>query len=141
MSLSNYASTCFSLAQELAASLTPEDARELAADLTTLGQAGWNSWLLDHAHDVADYVAATPSRRSSRKAWRDPQFRRRLTLGAWLRCRESGGLLRVIARNEIWLTPGGSYRDMAAKAADVYWDILMEEVPEWPFAECFSLRR
>lgn len=134
MSLGNYASACRNLLQELRSSLSAEDVEALAADCVALELNGWERWVSDHEAEIVAFVSAPPSARRARRAWQDPRARRRLTLAAILHLLQAGIVLDTV--DQMDLQPGGSCRDMAARAGEAYNRIVFDqEVPLWPFDE------
>ena len=127
----NYAAACGEFGSELKSSLTTEDVNELRADCVSLGDEGWLRWVLEHSELIAAYIAATPSQRRTRKAWNNPVLRRRLVLASFLHVHRAWAVLKALDDSN--LEPGKSYRDTAVLAGNVYFQILYEQIPDWPF--------
>lgn len=137
MGLSNYVSASSGHARELADSLTEEEITALAHTLRACGLHEWQTWCADRLHQIHDYVAATPSQRSRKKAWQDPQLRPLLVLAAITHCQRAHALLEALIENETILSVGGSYRDTTAHAGTVQNQLENMCIPEWP--EAFEL--
>lgn len=131
--LDSYASACTGFELELIESLTTEDQDELRKDCKSLKVDKWYSWANANHEMILDFLAATPSFRKKKKAWKDPVLRRRLTLAALQYLNGAHGLLESAA--DLALHVGASYRDMARMAADKYLEILSVPYRHWPLDE------
>ena len=131
MSLSNYAAACSRLACELKADFTREDIDELRSDCVSLREDGWILWKLENTDTISAYVSASPSERLRKKAWQDPQSRRRLVLASIQHVLGARALLSGIL--DYKLEPGKGYRETAALAGKAYLQIFLEDIPAWPF--------
>ncbi len=132
MSLYRYASESGYLAEELIESLTSSDVDALRDDCEAMGMDGWLAWRHKYAEHVDAFAKATPSRRASKKAWRDPVLKRRLVLASIHCMRKAEYLLNGLTQHPI--EPGGSYRETAVEASEVYDDVFRKGFPEdWPF--------
>ncbi|MBW2623169.1 MAG: hypothetical protein JRD68_09710 [Deltaproteobacteria bacterium] len=133
MSLYKYAQACTGFELELKESLTREDITELRKDCAALGLKAWYSWTSENLPSISAYIAATPSQRQKRKAWKDPAVKRFLVLGALYEVQCAKNLLKGLVQHEHNLIPGSPYRDMAVKAAEAYREIFLQDVHDWPF--------
>ena len=129
MSLGNYIGACSTLADELILSLTPQELEHLHASLKGKKVMDWVRWRLNNENLVAEFVAATPQQRKTRKKF-DAE-RLYLTMAGAQHCLEARALLSVVVNSV--LRPGGSYREMAAAAGLAYGHAFASEVPYWPF--------
>jgi len=88
--------------------------------------------------DLSSFVSAAPGARRAKRAWQDPVVRRRMTLAAIFHVMQAEIVLNTL--HQMDLTPGGSYRDMAAYAGEAYNRIVFDQdVPLWPFDEYLEL--
>lgn len=129
MRLDRYAHMCGAIASELAESLTTEDVTRLKADLDGETAYAWMAWRTQNEQRVAAFVAASPSERQRRKAWR--QDRLRLTLAAIQHSLEGHAVLDAVEREA--LEPGDPYRKVASRAGLAYSRIFGADIPDWPF--------
>lgn len=130
MSLQVYSEQCFGMAQEFSESLQNEEVDALREWLRRSGAEAWREWRGVHAQHAEQFVAAGPAQRARRRL--SPSDRLLLTLGAYQCCVEAGELLHQAAQ----LQPGGSYRAMAATAAQAYrrlHDKERRQLPMWPW--------
>ncbi|WP_413206754.1 hypothetical protein [Rhodospirillum sp. A1_3_36] len=131
MSLANYAHACRTLAQELVESLSSEQVEDLRASLEGVTHKEWTEWMRKYAPQISAFVAATPSQRQRKKAWKDPVLRAQLSLAGYHHLLQGQHILDAVDRHGLY--PGGSYRMMGSLAGDAYWDILgAGDVPFWP---------
>lgn len=129
MSLDLYVTHCDVLACELRDSLEKADVHALALKLADKSRLEWLRWRTENEKLIADFVAATPAERKSKKRFQ--QDRLLLTLAGVQHCMEAFALLRAIDNNP--LAPGQSYRSMAAAAGIAYQELFEVEIPDWPF--------
>jgi hypothetical protein len=127
-----YAQECGKFVSELRESLTVADVNELRKDCAHLGVDGWDQWFFENLHQISAFVAATSSERETRNVWQDPVLKRHLVLASIQQLTRACNLLEGIHR--YGLSPGLSYRKMAAKAADAYLEIFLKQpASDWPF--------
>lgn len=132
MGLDNYALASSAHLIELVQSLTNEDVRALASDLSALGEQNWLRWQIEHESEIQDYVSATPSTRERKKKWNEPTLRRKLVLCSIIHCQAAHALLRFLSQYEGALPPGGSYRGTTALAGSLFFQIWDTEIQDWP---------
>lgn len=128
MGIGNYISACHGLADELRDSLTDGDVAELHKLLEGLTLLDWTRLRVSHQKLVTDFVSATPRQRKAAKFRKERLF---LTMAGIQHCLEAEAILR--AMDEHFLEPGGSYREMAARAGEAYDRMYELEIPNWPF--------
>lgn len=128
MGIASYASACHGLADELRDSLTEAEVLELHSLLKGLTLLDWTKLRVSNQKLVTDFVAATPSQRKAAKFRKEKLF---LTMAGIQHCLEAEAILR--AMDEHLLEPGGSYREMAARAGEAYDRMYEFEIPNWPF--------
>jgi len=132
--LGNYAYACEGFLDELKSSLSKDQIESLRADCTELGLDAWLDWFLLNKSEIVSFVAATPSGRMAKKKWQHPVNLPRLVLGAYHHVWQALQLLDVL--REVPITPGGSYRNMAVVAGELYMRIRYgKSLPLWPFGE------
>jgi len=125
-----YAQACRALAQEGIDELTEPDVQALRDELVLLGEVGWLQWQVDHNQDISEYLLATPSVRKKTKRWQ--AMKTKLALAAYDEFQRAAKLLAM--GDEAVFRPGGSYRDTALLASELYWELKSFEPEPWPFA-------
>jgi hypothetical protein len=134
MSLANYCSACFNLANELRNSLELQEVEALHHALKGRKVVEWVRWRNSNDSLVYEFVEATPKERTKKVKFRE--HRLYLTMAAIQHCLEAQAILAVAS--DPVLLPGGSYRSMAAMAGHAYWKLVDHEIPYWPFPGCES---
>tara|TARA_B100000700_G_scaffold270027_1_gene311870 strand:- start:11459 stop:11875 length:417 start_codon:yes stop_codon:yes gene_type:complete len=126
-----YAQQAAELAEELASSLTEREVQFLRERFEAATLASWRDWQAEAADDVRAFVRATPAQRRRRKRWAEALPL--LTHAAYLHCVQAHAMLHAVSQHD--LTPGGSYRDAAARAGDAYQTAqrIESDFPEWPW--------
>lgn len=132
MGLNSYASASLRLSTELEQLMSKDEIDSLFSELKTFGEKAWIKWQLSNSQTIIEFVAATPAQRVRKKEWNKPKLRGKLILASIIHCQAAYKLLSFLTQNEPWLKPGGGYRDMAARAGDLYWSLLDTDVPNWP---------
>lgn len=129
--MDRYAQQAAALAEELVESLTEDEIQFLRERFAVATLQGWRAWRGEAADDVRAFVRATPSERRRRKRWREAFPL--LTHAAYLHCARAHAMLLAVSQHD--LTPGGSYRDAAARAGDAFQAAMGAECdfPEWPW--------
>ena len=122
--------------EELKQSLTESDLDELHAELSQLGEHGWLKWFAANQNEISEFLLATPTARTRRKAWKNQSLRLRLTFGAIRYVQESGIVLSVLNESvcvEIASIVG--YRHVNSEAAGLFYEMseLIDEIDIWPF--------
>jgi hypothetical protein len=128
MSLGRYAMECEGLADELRDSLTEAEVVELHRLLSGRSVNEWVRWRCANSKRVSSLVAATPGQRKAPRLRKDKLF---LTMAGIQHCLEAQAILRAVDGH--FLEPGGSYREMAARAGEAYDQMYEFEIPNWPF--------
>jgi len=126
-----YAQQAAALAAELVESLTEGEIQFLRERFEAATLQDWRTWQEEAADDVRAFVRATPTQRRHRKRWSEALPL--LTHAAYLHCVNAHAMLLAASQHD--LTPGGSYRDAAARAGDAYHTAaaLAADFPEWPW--------
>jgi hypothetical protein len=132
--LDNYASAALNLADELRASLSDPEIGALHSALSGRPVIDWIRWRNENSGLVSEYVSATPSQRNQKKKFKE--HRLYLIMAGVQQCLEAHALLAVVTNS--WLTPGGSYRSMAADAGEAYNRLYEYDIPYWPFEQSES---
>lgn len=130
MSLDLYVNHCEGLACELRDSLETVEVLALRNRLAEATKTEWLRWRLENEELVVQFVAATPAERKRTKKFQKEKLL--FTLAGIQHCMEGYALLRVIDNNP--LSPGRSYRSMAAVAGIAYRQLFDVEIPDWPFS-------
>ena len=137
-SLSKYIGATQQHAEELQQALTEADLAALHQDLAALGKHGWLKWSAEHRNQIADFLQATPTVRSRRKAWQNQSLRLRLSYGAILYAQESGIVLTVLHQSScIEAESMLGYRNMTASASELFYEMAyqLRSRHQWPFPE------
>ena len=119
--------------RELIDYLSSAETDALREQCRNLGEKGWIKWFDENRAEVIAYVRATPSQRKRKKAWQDPDKKGLLVLSAILHASRARSLLDGLA-NRLF-DSGQSYRDMTALSGEVYLDVLLRDIPDWPFPD------
>lgn len=133
MGLGKYAVACDDLANELRNTLTDTDIAELHRMFQGHSVSYWGGLRMTHQDLISRFVGSTPSQRNGRRFRENKLF---LTMAGIQHCREAEAILTEL--NSSFLEPGGSYRDMAARAGEAYVRLLCFDIPVWPFDELES---
>jgi hypothetical protein len=133
MAFSSYALECEGLADELRESLSESELSELHELLAGRPVIDWIRWRTANAALISAFVGATPSQRK-KKMFREQRLL--LTMAGIQHCLEAEALLTVL--DDPLLSPGNSYRGMAAVAGDAYQRLYDFEIPDWPFDDLES---
>lgn len=133
MGLSKYALECEGFAEELRESLSESELSELHKLLDGRALIDGFRWRGANAALVSAFVGATPSQRRNKK-FREQRLL--LTMAGIQHCLEAHALLTVL--DDPLLSPGGSYRGMAAVAGKAYDRLYDFEIPDWPFDDLES---
>src|SRR4030042_260787 len=128
-SMGRYQTAGEALAEELAAALSTADVDALRSELARAGFVAWKRWGCENRAAISAFLRATPAERRRKKAWRDPGYRRRLTLAALQQAHLASAVLDARAS----LQPGGSWRDTCVDAAEYGQHIVDVEFWDWPF--------
>jgi len=137
MGLGNYIHACDSFLNELRDSLASDEVETLRSDCASMGRKKWTDWVYAEVFrtEIHGFVAATPSRRKTKKEWNDPRLKGHLVLAAYHHVWKAQRVLELSM--EIPISPGGSYRDMALCAGAFYDRLLLSQREfarqEWPF--------
>jgi hypothetical protein len=127
----NYVTYASQQADELQEMFSQEDIEQLHADLEQLGPDGWLNWAEENRHEANIYLKATAIQRGKKKRWQEPVLRRRLAFSAYHQARLAAAMLDA-ARS---LGPGGGYRETAALAANIGFDLMRDGEWRWPFLD------
>jgi hypothetical protein len=129
MGLDLYVTHCDALACELRDSLAKTEVVALRERLANTAKLEWMRWRVHNEKLIAEFVAATPAQRKRMRKFEEDRLL--LTLAGIQHCMEAYALLRVMDNNP--LSPGQSYRSMAAVAGVAYQQLFDIEIPHWPF--------
>ena len=132
MTLAAYAAESRRLAEELIGETTESDIEQLRAELASEEQGRWVAWCILNRAEICKLLTAPPVKRRSRKSWRDPRSGPRFRLACIQSALHGAATLDLL--ETYGLQPGGSYRETAANAGDVFLDLYRLEMYLWPFA-------
>lgn len=131
MSLANYTKAFRNIADEIEGSLSQEDISRAAAGLKSAGKPAWIRWLLDNEKAILEFLRLTPSKRASKKDWKDANMRILLPIAALLRARQAQRL--ASAAEQCLDTVGLGYRDAVSATAASFLALEFEVDMLWPF--------
>lgn len=123
------------LRTELIQSLSAENIEALRSDMKSMGLRKWTLWVWMNIESIQKFLMATPSQRSRRAEWNDPDLRNHIFLAGIRLIDQAEVVMKAIEYFDLY--PGHSYRENAARAAGVYHQIheWRREVPDWPFED------
>ena len=125
-----YAAKAKALAKETVGDLTDKQVTSLQSELSEMGLLAWRQWRESHSQDIYEYMAATPSQRQKKKSWQYKQAK--LAFAAYWDYQFASQFLSAL--DDPGLQPGGSYRQVAADAAQVYQTLRKNSLDAWPFS-------
>jgi len=129
----SYAREAYGHLNELLAALTDDEVEHLRQKCSEMGRKAVVTWYGEHFEEVFSYVRATPSERKKKKAWQSDERKGLLVLAAATHAKQACVFLDTLTRRVFG--PGMAYRHLTAVAGDVYFDVLLPEIPDWPFPQ------
>jgi hypothetical protein len=133
MWIDRYEAEAFRHYEELRDSLTPKEVDELRTLCSTVELSELHRWSASNWLSVCEYVAATPSQRKRKKAWQDPEVKPLLVWAACRHAKRGCALLQGLMQSMVLSMRGAGYRKMTAEAGRAYFEVLSQDVPDWPF--------
>jgi len=130
MSVYNYVSASKELLKELTGSLSKNEIDEMREACAIL-QKGVVAWIFRNRKEISKFVAAPPSKRQKLKKWKDHPERHLLVFGAIQYLHWGISFLESMERN--WIFEGCSYREMASRSGDAFFEVHFSSVLFWPF--------
>ncbi len=130
MSFGKYVRETSGLANEILEEFSEQDIDTIYSELKTMGIKGWWEWKQENHNLIMQYVSATPSQRGKAKKYKLAMPL--LGYASYQHC--LAGYYFIRKAESIQVSIGGSYRDMAATAGDLFQETAnYYEHEDWPW--------